>query len=130
MLKLNLSIIDEIGGNEEYCSRSLDPKSGARGLWSVSISMCLPIMKSSNFSQAHIVARTFFSIWVNRRSVSDIDCEVYATAFQIDFDFWSKTNPRPNADASSEIVVGTEWSYRASVVGFESSCFTFSSAVD
>ena len=43
MLELNLSIIDEIGGYEGYCSRSLDPKSGTRSLWSVSISMCLPI---------------------------------------------------------------------------------------
>ena len=88
------------------------------------------IMKSSNFSQAHIVARAFFSIWVNRCSISNMDCEVYATAFQVYFDFWSKTIPRPNADASAEIFVGAEWSYRASVVGFESSCFTFSSAVD
>ena len=48
------------GGSQ---SRSLDPRSGTRGLWSISISMCLPIMKSANFSQAHVVARASFSIW-------------------------------------------------------------------
>ena len=36
----------------------------------------------------------------------------------------------PNDDASAEIFVGTEGSYRASVVGFDSSCFTFENAED
>ena len=48
------------GGSQ---SRSLDPRSGTRGLWSISISMSLPIMKSANFSQAHVGARASFLIW-------------------------------------------------------------------
>ena len=63
-------------------------------------------------------------------SVSDVDRETNATAFQVDSDFWSNTASRPNADACTEIFVGAEGIYRANVVGFERSCFTFSSAVD
>ena len=59
-----------------------------------------------------------------------MELEVYANAFQVDFDFWSNTAPRPNTDESAEIFMGAEWSHRASVVCFESSCFTFSSAKD
>ena len=47
----------------------------------VSISMCSPIMKSANFSQAHVVARASVSIWVYRRSVTDVNSEANATAF-------------------------------------------------
>ena len=38
--------------------------------------------------------------------------------------------PRLNAYASAESFVGAAESYRASVVGFDSSCFVFSCAVD
>ena len=56
-------------------SRCFIPSNGTRGLWSVSIMKCFPIKKSANFSQAHVVASTSFSIWVYRRSVSDIDLD-------------------------------------------------------
>ena len=92
--------------------------------------MCFPTMKSVNFSQAHVVARASFSIWAYRRYMSDIDREAYATGFQVESNFWRITAPRPNVDASAEIFVGAEGSYRVSVVGFDSSCFTFRNTED
>ena len=74
--------------------------------------------------------RCCLSIWVYQLCVSDMDHETNASAFQVDSDFWSNTFSRPNADACAEIFVGAEGLYRANVVGFERSCFTFSSAVD
>ena len=42
--------------------------------------------------------------------MSDIDQEVYATAFQVELEFCSRNAPRPNADASAEIFVDAEGS--------------------
>ena len=50
--------------------------------------------------------------------------------FHVESDCWRITAPRPNADAAAEIFVGAEGSYRASLVGFDSSCFTFKNAED
>ena len=71
------------------------------------------MMKSANFSQVHAVARASFSTWAYRRSVSVMEREPNATGFPVDSDFCSSTDPRPNADASAEIFVDAEGSYRA-----------------
>ena len=38
------------------------PSKGTKGLWSVSMKMCFPMMKVENFSHAHVVVRASFSI--------------------------------------------------------------------
>ena len=43
---------------------------------------------------------------------------------------WSSTAPNRNADASAETFVSVVGSYKANVVGFDHSCFTFRNAVD
>lgn len=87
-------------------SSSLASNNGISGLWSVSIMMCFPRMKSENFSQAHVVARASFSICAYRSLVSVIEWEAKATGFHVDSDLWSSTTPRPYADASADIFAG------------------------
>lgn len=55
-LILNLWIL---GGSS---SKFFKPNSGTNGLWSVSMRMSFPRMKSLNFSHAQVVARASFSI--------------------------------------------------------------------
>ena len=80
-------------------------------------------MESVNFSHAQVVASASFSIWVYQRSDQDVN----PTGFQ-ESNLWSSTAPRPCADVSAEIFVGAEGSYSASVVGRESSSFTWLNA--
>ena len=69
--------VGEIWQHEGRRSRSLHPRRGTRGLWSISISMCFPMIKSTNFLQTHVVAKASFSTWVYRCFVSDIDWEAF-----------------------------------------------------
>ena len=81
-----------------------------------------------NFSQAHVVTSASFSICAYHCSVSDIEREAYATGFQSESVFWSRTAPRPYADASAEISDSFSGSYRVRTVGWESSSFTWAKA--
>ena len=62
-------------------SRCFELKSGTSGLWSVSITICLPKICSENFSQAQVIANASFSIWAYRFPVSLNEQEVYITGF-------------------------------------------------
>ena len=105
-------------------SKCFDPKSGTRGLWSVSIENRLPSTYIENFSQAQVMASASFSIWAYLRSVSDNERDVYAIGFHCESVFCSKTAPSPYA----EILDSFCTSNRARVVGLDNSSFTCENA--
>ena len=51
-------------------SSTFVPRSGTKGLWSVSINNFIPRMYVENFSHAHVTAKASFSIWAHLLSVS------------------------------------------------------------
>ena len=83
--------VAELGGR---LSRCFEPRSGTRGLWSVSIKNCFPSTYIENVSHAHVVASASFSIWAYQHSISDIERDANTTGLQLS-SFCRSTAPSP-----------------------------------